>query len=274
MIRVINNTFYIFNKPIIVTYKENYIYIDNSANLYVFDHEISESEKESLSNRDVFLILKINILDWDNFSYSIDSYIFLKKELLNNVEYMFIPKSTLSNARLWSGPLYNPGGMPNVLAAYAEGVPFDFDYESFYASTVVLTTYIWTGGRACFDSLFFGVYSANNTLPSYTAIPLLPCATLTPLIELELAVDIIVPSGLGGYSAIMSDAYNYVMNMFSLVVSQFHYRRYTQISLNSNNSFSFYLDKGKVDINFNNVDASNETVSVFSSKFSMFNLMQ
>jgi len=185
-------------------------------------------------------------------------------------KYWFIGRSMWNNQRIHNGALYGSGGLDTPVSGYLEGLPIDFNYSSFVASTTAYATYVWVGGRACFSSLFFGDFG-GGAHPYYTAWPWLPCADFTPLMAFELSVSIMIP--VLALDVLFTDLTNYVLNIFSFVFFQYHHRRYTDFHINTANMYFIKIGRDEIPISpLGAIDTCD--APVLNQDLTFFNLAQ
>jgi len=189
--------------------------------------------------------------------------------------YLFA-RSMTNNIRVHNNALYNEGSDFPV-SGYIEGIPIDFNYTSFFMSTMAMATYPWIGGRSCFKTLLFG--SINSNPPRYTAKPMTYCAEFDPKFWIILQFSVsAVGLVLNPVSYELSlDSQNLAFNRWSLMFSFYNFRRYSEIVINKENMFSINFENNDVQ-DFSPVtelsSGSSYSIPNFNTKFSMFNLTQ
>jgi len=261
MFKVINNVLIIGNSELQLIDGTHTIFLNKNNGQYYLDNPSTEEDvifaSYSYDANTKDLKIETNCSD---FSFS-------------KFDTWTLGRSMWNNARIHNGPLYGSGGADTPVSGYTEGLPIDFNYTSFVMSTLALSTYVWTGGRSCFTSLFFGDMQTN--IPFYTARPLVSCAEFTPKMEFELSIGAYT-FPVGTIDVLMDDMTRYVYNMFSLVFFQYSHRRYTDFQINTRNMYSFNINGHEVKVSPMGAEllSSSATLPDFNAKLSMFNLMQ
>jgi len=261
------------NKTLVVG-KSSVPIIDGTHNVYIDSNSLNAFLDIDTSDNDNKNLKKIATYQYSektkNFTIQKETIDFNKKEVLNH---MILGRSMWNNSRIHSGPLYNEGNDTPV-AGYTEGLPIDFNYQSFVMSTLSLALYDWVGGRSCFAFLF----DLNNTgIPYYTARSFAGCGTFGPKFMFELAMSITCP--IAGINALMDQATQWIYNKYSFVYFLYSHRRYTDVQINNSNMFYLKVVENGIEkeVSFsplnNNVEEE-YSVPDFNDDFSMFNLMQ
>jgi len=261
MVKVVNNTILIGNSELPLVDGEHTIYLNNANGQYYLDNKSTEND------------VKIALYTYDSKTKDLDIEFVTENFEYKQTNNWLLGRSMWTNNRIHSGPLYGSGDVDTPVSGYLEGLPVDFNYESFVFSTLALATYVWAGGRSCFSSIFLGGVQTN--VPYYTARPLMPCAEFTPKMEFELG-PIAISFPLAVLDAMLEDATNYIMNMFSLVFFQYSHRRYTDFQINTKDMYSFKIEGKEISVSplGGQLSSSTSTLPDFNASLSMFNLMQ
>jgi len=266
MFKRINKTLVVGKSSVTIADGTHDIYVDtNSLNAFI-DINTKDNDNKNLK--------KIATYQYNEktkeFTIQKEVVDFKEKKILKN---MIIGRSMWNNSRIHMGPLYDEDG-DDPVAGYIEGLPIDFNYQSFVMSTLSLALYDWIGGRSCFAFLFD---LNNDNVPFYTARAFMGCGTFGPEFMFELSISIICP--IAGVNALTAQANNWIYNRWSFVYFLFSHRRYTDVQINNNNMFTLKIieDGIEKDISFsplNNNAGEEYSIPDFNDDFSMFNLMQ
>lgn len=260
MFKVVNNILVIGNSEIQLIDGTHTIYLNPKNGQYYLDNPSSDDDEVFGS-----YIYDSNTKDLE-IETNCSDFVFSKFDTWT------LGRSMWNNSRIHNGPLYGSGDTDTPVSGYTEGLPIDFNYTSFVMSTMALATYVWTGGRSCFTSLFFGDMQTN--IPFYTARPIMSCAGFSPKMEFELSIGAYM-FPIGVIDVLMEDMTNYIYNMFSLVYFQYSHRRYTDFQINTREMYSFNLNGKEKSVSPMGAElSSSASLPDFNANLSMFNLMQ
>lgn len=260
MFRVVNNVLKVFNHDVVLedgTHKIYYnaetdnVMVDNADDDFVLIAEYTCSLKNK----------KLTIAD------KLDEVPEKKRYKMPRI----IANSRFNNARVAMGPVYGPNGVnSDVVQTFLEGVPVDFNYTTFFASSIQMSNYIWAGGRVCNSGVFLG---SNSESKPWTAKPSAG-SCISPMVGLFLAGQMMTLNPLFGISAMAADANNWMANSTSLVYQTYIFRRYTMLQINDFNLFSFYSGGKEIKVSPLKLEDDSTTVPNVNWKMSTFNLIQ
>ncbi len=180
-------------------------------------------------------------------------------------------RSWMNNRKLSSGPLYES----HDINVFFEGLGLDFNYNGIAFTGVAIKSFIWTGGRVCFDDMFS---SGATNQHRYTAIPAAgSCGTaLTGMYDTGEGQirDIMSFGGSGLLHAAAFNGYEWYGNAVSIVFSYRSFRKYLSFARGLNGVFESSL--GPMGASKGDVEPDGSFPNTFDAgfKFSMFNLKQ
>ena len=260
MFKVINKVLKVFNHEVVLEDGVHQIYYNAKTDNIAVDNQGKDFIKiaeYSYSAKDKKLTIKDNL----------DKVPKKKSFHLSRI----LANSVGNNARIGMGPLWGEHGInSDTIQTFLEGIPVDFNYTSFFASSIQLSNYTWAGGRVCNSSLFF---SDSNDAKPWTAVPA-SGSCISPMVGVFLAGQMMTLNPLFGINAMAADANNWVANSTSLVYQPYVFRRYTMLQINDINLFSFFVGGKEIKVSPLKLEDDSMSVPDVNWKMSTFNLIQ
>lgn len=259
MFKVINEVLKVFNHDVALEDGTHKIYYNAETDNVMVDNtekDFIEIGEYTCSKKNQQITIK------DNLEEVPDKKSFKLPRILAN--------SRLNNARIAMGPMYGAYGInSDVIQTFMEGIPVDFNYNSFFASSIQLSNYVWVGGRVCDSGLFEG---DNATSKPWTAKPS-SGSCISPMVGLSLGGQLMMFNPFFSMN-MASDTENWEANSTSLVYQPYIFRRYTELQINDFNLFSFYVGGKEIKVSPLKLENDSTTVPNVNWKMSTFNLIQ